>query len=88
MEMIKLTIDGKPVEVEKNTTILKAARTVGIEIHIGRGAWNSTDPIRGRAPVQIHSARLPRACSTAAHNQKVNQPCEHRAKWQFRFQAA
>lgn len=32
MEMVKLTIDGKPVEVEKNTTILKAARTVGIEI--------------------------------------------------------
>jgi len=32
MEMVKLTIDGKPVEVEKDTTILKAAKTVGIEI--------------------------------------------------------
>lgn len=32
MEMVKLTIDGKAVEVEKNTTILKAARTAGIEI--------------------------------------------------------
>ncbi|MEI6899363.1 MAG: 2Fe-2S iron-sulfur cluster-binding protein, partial [Bacteroidota bacterium] len=32
MEMIKLTIDGKSVEVEHNTTILKAAATVGIEI--------------------------------------------------------
>jgi len=32
MEMIKLTIDDKPVEVEKNTTILKAAKTVGIDI--------------------------------------------------------
>ncbi len=32
MDMIKLTIDGKVVEVEKDTTILKAARTVGIEI--------------------------------------------------------
>ena len=29
MEMIKLTIDGKPVEVEKDTTILKAAKLVG-----------------------------------------------------------
>ena len=32
MEMIKLTIDGKPVEVEKDTTILKAAKLVGIDI--------------------------------------------------------
>ncbi|MEI6435087.1 MAG: NADH-dependent [FeFe] hydrogenase, group A6 [Bacteroidota bacterium] len=32
MEMVKLTIDGKPVEVEKNTTILKAARIIGIDI--------------------------------------------------------
>ncbi len=32
MEMVKLTIDGKPVEVAKDTTILKAAQTVGIEI--------------------------------------------------------
>jgi len=30
--MVKLTIDGKHVEVEKDTTILKAARTIGIEI--------------------------------------------------------
>jgi predicted molibdopterin-dependent oxidoreductase YjgC len=29
MEMVKLTIDGKPVEVEKDTTILKAAKTIG-----------------------------------------------------------
>ena len=32
MEMVKLTIDGKPVEVEKDTTILKAAKTIGIDI--------------------------------------------------------
>ena len=32
MELIKLTIDGKPVEVEKDTSILKAAKTIGIEI--------------------------------------------------------
>jgi NADP-reducing hydrogenase subunit HndD len=32
METIKLNIDGKPVEVEKDTTILKAAKTVGIDI--------------------------------------------------------
>ena len=32
MEMIKLTIDGKPVEAEKDTTLLKAAKTVGIDI--------------------------------------------------------
>ncbi|MCX6243833.1 MAG: NADH-dependent [FeFe] hydrogenase, group A6 [Bacteroidetes bacterium] len=32
MEMIKLTIDGKQVEVEKDITILKAAKTVGIDI--------------------------------------------------------
>ena len=32
MEMVKLTIDGKPVEAEKGTTILKAAKTIGIEI--------------------------------------------------------
>ncbi len=32
MEMVKLTIDGKSVEVEKNTTILKAAKTIGIDI--------------------------------------------------------
>ena len=32
MEMIKLTIDNKIVEVEKGTTILKAARKIGIEI--------------------------------------------------------
>lgn len=30
--MIHLTIDGKPVEVEKGTTILHAARKAGIEI--------------------------------------------------------
>jgi NADP-reducing hydrogenase subunit HndD len=32
MEMIKLTIDNKIVEVEKGTTVLKAARKVGIDI--------------------------------------------------------
>jgi NADP-reducing hydrogenase subunit HndD len=32
MEIVKLNIDGKPVEVDQNTTILKAARTVGIDI--------------------------------------------------------
>lgn len=32
MEMINLTIDGKTVTTEKDTTILKAAKTVGIEI--------------------------------------------------------
>ncbi len=32
MEMVKLTIDGKMVEVEKDTTILKAAKTIGIDI--------------------------------------------------------
>jgi NADP-reducing hydrogenase subunit HndD len=32
MEMIKLTIDGKQVEVAKDTTLLKAAKTVGIDI--------------------------------------------------------
>ena len=32
MEMVKLNIDGKPLEVPQNTTILKAARTVGIDI--------------------------------------------------------
>ena len=32
METIKLTIDNKEVEVEKGTTILKAARQLGIEI--------------------------------------------------------
>lgn len=32
MEMVKLTIDGKTVEVEKNTTILKAAKDAGIDI--------------------------------------------------------
>jgi len=32
MEMVKLTIDGKPVEVKKDTTILNAAKTIGIEI--------------------------------------------------------
>ena len=30
--MIHLTIDGKPVEVEKGTTILHAAKKVGITI--------------------------------------------------------
>ncbi len=32
MEMIKLTIDNKPVEVEKGTTILHAAKKAGINI--------------------------------------------------------
>ena len=32
MDIIKLTIDGKEVEVEKGTTILDAAKTVGINI--------------------------------------------------------
>ncbi|MEI7499760.1 MAG: NADH-dependent [FeFe] hydrogenase, group A6 [Bacteroidota bacterium] len=32
MEMVKLTIDGKPVEIEKDTTILKAAKKIGIDI--------------------------------------------------------
>ncbi|MCX6248658.1 MAG: NADH-dependent [FeFe] hydrogenase, group A6 [Bacteroidetes bacterium] len=32
MEMIHLTIDGKPVTAEKGTTILKAASTVGVDI--------------------------------------------------------
>lgn len=30
--MIHLTIDGIPVEVEKGTTILQAARQIGVEI--------------------------------------------------------
>ncbi len=30
--MVKLTLDGKAVEVEENTTVLDAARSVGIEI--------------------------------------------------------
>jgi NADP-reducing hydrogenase subunit HndD len=32
MEMVKLNIDGKPAEVLQNTTIFKAAKTVGIDI--------------------------------------------------------
>ena len=32
METIKITIDNKQVEVEKGTTILDAARKMGIEI--------------------------------------------------------
>ena len=32
MELVKLTIDKKSVEVEKGTSILNAARKVGIEI--------------------------------------------------------
>jgi len=32
MEKIKVTIDGKTAEVGKNTTILEAAKTVGIDI--------------------------------------------------------
>jgi len=32
METIKITIDNKQVEVEKNTTILDAARKMGIDI--------------------------------------------------------
>ncbi|MDP4281071.1 MAG: NADH-dependent [FeFe] hydrogenase, group A6 [Bacteroidota bacterium] len=32
MELVKLTIDGKETEVEKGTTILQAAKTVGIDI--------------------------------------------------------
>ena len=32
METVKLTIDGKPVTIEKGKTILQAAKTVGIEI--------------------------------------------------------
>ena len=32
MEMVNLTIDGKPVAIEKDTTILKAAKTAGIDI--------------------------------------------------------
>ena len=32
MEMVKLTIDNKQVEVPKGTTIYKAAKQVGIEI--------------------------------------------------------
>ena len=32
MSAIKLTIDGRPVEVEPGTTILEAARKLGIDI--------------------------------------------------------
>ncbi|NLZ44613.1 MAG: 2Fe-2S iron-sulfur cluster binding domain-containing protein, partial [Clostridia bacterium] len=32
MEMVKVTIDGREVEVPKNSTILAAARAAGIEI--------------------------------------------------------
>jgi NADP-reducing hydrogenase subunit HndD len=32
MEMINLTIDGQPVAVPKGTTVLEAARQVGIRI--------------------------------------------------------
>ena len=32
MEMVKLTIDNKQVEVPKGTTIYKAAKQVGIEV--------------------------------------------------------
>jgi len=32
MEMINLTIDGIPVKVNKNTTVIEAAKTIGIDI--------------------------------------------------------
>ena len=32
METIKLTIDNKQIEIEKGTTILSAARRMGIDI--------------------------------------------------------
>lgn len=32
MELVKLTIDGFEVEVPKGTTVLEAARKIGIEI--------------------------------------------------------
>lgn len=34
MEMVKLTIDNKPVEIEKGSTIYEAAKKVGIEIPV------------------------------------------------------
>ena len=32
MDIVKLNIDNKPVVVEKGTTILEAAKSVGVEV--------------------------------------------------------
>ena len=40
METIKITIDNKQVEVEKGTTILDAARKMGIGWSCGLGTQN------------------------------------------------
>jgi NADP-reducing hydrogenase subunit HndD len=71
MEMIHLTIDKKPVEVEKGTTILQAARKIGIHIptlcYLNLGGFNIENKPGGCriCVVEVEGRRnLAPACAT------------------------
>jgi len=73
MEMVKLTIDGREVEIEKGKTILDAARKIGIEIptlcHMDLGKLKFVNKAASCriCVVEVEGRRnLPPSCSTKA----------------------
>jgi iron-only hydrogenase group A len=65
MEMIKLTIDGIEVEVPAGTTVLEAARTIGIEIPTLCYLKDVNNPASCRVCVVEVGPRLIASCSLA-----------------------
>lgn len=74
MEFINITIDNKPVKIEKGTTILKAARSVGVDIptlcHMQLGDMNIENKPGGCriCVVEVNGRRnlAPACCTDAA----------------------
>jgi len=80
MEMIHLTIDKKPVEVEKGTTILQAAKKIGINIptlcYLNLGGFNIENKPGGCrvCVVEVEGRRtLAPACATDCTERMVVQ---------------
>ena len=71
--MITLTVDGRPVHVAEGTTILEAARSVGVEIPTL--CWYPKLPVVGSCRICLVSVegapKLAAACATAAQDGMV-----------------
>lgn len=68
MEMVKLTIDGIQLEVPKGTTVLEAARKIGIEIPTLCFLKGVNHPASCRVCVVEVGPRLNASCTLAAEN--------------------
>ena len=73
MEMVKVTIDGREVQVPKNSTILAAARAAGIEVPTL--CYNEDLDVKGMCRVcvvEVEGSRtLQTACSQPVSNGMV-----------------